>query len=62
MIDVLSVTRFWVICREDEDLNEEFGKTQLREAKSYLKKLQTDYSDKHIEIVAELDMEKLNEF
>jgi len=51
----LPIKCFWVTCREDEDLNEEFGAAQFDEADDYLNQQRKLWPGKQIEIIAEID-------
>lgn len=51
----IPVRCFWVICHEDDDLNEEFGCGQFKEADNYLNKMQGNWTNKTFEMIAEID-------
>lgn len=51
----LPVKGYWVICREDEYFNEEFGAGQFEEAISYMNEQRRTCLDKKLEIIAEID-------
>lgn len=46
---------FWVTCREDDDLNQEFGATQFDLADDYLAQQRKLWPNKEIEMIAEID-------
>jgi len=52
---ILPIKCFWVTCREDEDLNEEFGVTQFDEADDYLNQQRELWPGKQIEMIAEIE-------
>lgn len=51
----IPVRCFWVICHEDDDLNEEFGCGQFKEADNYLNKMRGNWTNKTFEMIAEID-------
>ena len=54
MVTVL-IKGYWIICPEDEDLNEEFGAGQFDDAYTYLNEQRKVWPDKKIEMIAEID-------
>ncbi|MDY7039061.1 MAG: hypothetical protein SV375_23275 [Thermodesulfobacteriota bacterium] len=46
---------FWVTCREDDDLDEEFGASQFDAAGNYLNEQRRLWPKKTIEMIAEID-------
>ena len=51
----LPIKCFLVICRENEDLNEEFGSMQFDDADYYLNQQRKLYPEKQIKMIAEVD-------
>lgn len=48
------IKSFWVICQNDEDLNEEFSADQFEDADNYLQSMREEWPDKTIEMIAEI--------
>ena len=57
----LPVIDFWVVCRDDEDYNEEFGPNGYDAALEYLHEKLTERPDLKFELIAEIDTEKIND-
>jgi len=51
----LPVTTFYVTCREDDDLEEEFGAGQFEAAEQYLEECRKNHPNKVLELVAVVD-------
>ena len=48
----LAVSGYWVVCRDDDDCNEEFGPGQFDEAQKYLRWLRMERPWFNIELIA----------
>jgi len=51
----MPIKGFWVLCQEDDDLNEEFGSSQFEEADTYLNEQRKLWPGKTIELIADID-------
>jgi hypothetical protein len=51
----IPIKSFWVICQNDEDVNEEFGASQFDDAKNYLINLRNERPELTFEMIADID-------
>jgi len=54
-IVTIPVKGFWVVCREDSDIEEEFGASQFNEADDYLNEQRKLWPKKAIDMIADID-------
>ena len=54
-MQTLLVSGYWVMCKEDEDFNEEFGQNQFESADHHLNVLRAENPGYTFEMIAEID-------
>lgn len=54
-LHTLPILGYWVLCRDDEDLNEEFGENQFQEADEYLNSNRKEHPNFEFEMLATVD-------
>ena len=51
----INLKALWVVCDDDEDINQEFGSSQFDLAKDYLNEMRGKYPQYNMRLIGEID-------